>query len=441
MSTVNKEHILVMINDQQVYLLLERALKPQGYTLAHCTDRLGAQKELAKGGIALNIVGENLADGNGMEFASEVQQRFPAIPMIFFGYQDNVEMVKRALRMGASDFLCLPLKTEDILQSVRNSLNQARQRRDWVLLETRRATASLQRRLDEVEALTRLGRTITGSLDLDAVLSAVVDAAVELTGAEEGSLLLLDENSGELYMRAGRNFQEDFVRTFRLPIQDTLAGAVLRSGEPMMLDEKTPQKIKTSYLVHSLIYVPLQLHGHTFGVLGVDNRVERSPLMERDTKLLMTLAEYAVIAISNAGLYANIKKERNKLETVLTNIEDGVIVLDQDQRLILINQVALFALQLEMKSALGRPYHEIFTQSALLELLSNEAKALRGPMELPMEDGRVLQRLADPHSEYRHGHHHARYLKPQKTRPYQERFCQHRLARPALASDRHPGLC
>ena len=67
-----------------------------------------------------------------------------------------------------------------------------------MLLETRRATASLQRRLDELETLTRLGRTITGSLDLDAVLSAIVDAAVELTGAEEGSLLLLDEDTGEL---------------------------------------------------------------------------------------------------------------------------------------------------------------------------------------------------------------------------------------------------
>ena len=66
----------------------------------------------------------------------------------------------------------------------------------------------------------------------------------------DASLLLLDEASGELYMRASRNFQQDFVRTFRLPIQDTLAGSVLRTGNPVILDEKAPQKIKTAYLVH-----------------------------------------------------------------------------------------------------------------------------------------------------------------------------------------------
>ena len=65
-----------------------------------------------------------------------------------------------------------------------------------------------------------------------------------MTGSEEGSLLLLDEKSGELYMRASRNFNDDFVNTFRLPIQDSLAGSVLRSGKPVILDEKTPQKIK-----------------------------------------------------------------------------------------------------------------------------------------------------------------------------------------------------
>ena len=117
---------------------------------------------------------------------------------------------------------------------------------DWVLLEARRATASLQRQVDELETMTQLGHHINGSLDLDSVLSSIVDAAVELTGAEEGSLLLLDENTGELYMRASRNFQEEFVRTFRLPTQDTLAGSVIESGEAILLDESSPTKIKTA---------------------------------------------------------------------------------------------------------------------------------------------------------------------------------------------------
>ena len=115
---------------------------------------------------------------------------------------------------------------------------------------------------------------------------------------------------------------------------------VIRSGEAILIDESQPQKIKTSYLVQSLLYVPLQLHGHVFGVLGVDNRHSHLPLTQRHVTLLNALASYAVIALENARLYSDVSAERNKLETILTGIQDGVVVIDQDQRLGMVNQAA-----------------------------------------------------------------------------------------------------
>ena len=129
----------------------------------------------------------------------------------------------------------------------------------WLQHQTRRSTDYLRRHFSELSELEKIGRSITASLDLDHVLTVIVDTAVKLTGAEEGSLLMLDEESGELLMRASRNFQDDFVQTFRLPVTDSLAGEVIRSGNPVMIKEDTPQKIKTSYLVRALMYVPLQM--------------------------------------------------------------------------------------------------------------------------------------------------------------------------------------
>ena len=123
-----------------------------------------------------------------------------------------------------------------------------------------------------LEALQRVGQSVTALLDSDSVLKAVVDAALELTHAEESSLLLLDDATGELYMRASRNFHEDFVKTFRLPLRDSLPGQVLRSGKPLLINADTPRKIMAAYLVYSLIYVPLIVKGRMIGVLGVDNR-------------------------------------------------------------------------------------------------------------------------------------------------------------------------
>ncbi len=390
MATGQKEKIIVMIADQQVNYLLQRVLVSIGYDVVLCPDRDGTFKELEAGNTALVIVSENQEKANGIDVAAEILEKYPGVPLILFVYKDDPDLLRKALQIGVSDYLCLPLKSDDILRSIQNSLQKARLRREWVLKEAKRATASLRRKVDELETLARLARAVTSSLNLDSVLSAVVDAAVELTGAEEGSLLLLDESSGELYMRASRNFQQDFVRTFRLAIKDSLAGAVLRSGKPVVLDEKAPQKIKTTYLVHSLAYVPLQSHGHAFGVLGVDNRVADVPLKDHDIKLLEAIAEFAVIAIENANLYGHITQEHSKLEAILSQIEDGVIVIDQEMRIVLVNQVAKSAFNLVGKSTGGMPFGDVFTQPDLVELVNAGTRDSNARGEITVEDGRIF---------------------------------------------------
>ena len=396
MTSPSKEQLLVVISDFQIKFLLERVLLSSGYQVTLCQDRASAQKILRTTVPALIIMSEKLDDSNGLEFANELSKRLPGVPIVLFVEHDSPDLLKKAMRAGINEYLCLPLRSEDILKATQNTLERAQQRREWVLLEARRATANLQRQVNELEILARLGRSITASLDLDSVLSAIVDAAVELTGADEGSLLLLDETTGELYMRAGRNFQEEFVRTFRLPITDTLAGSVLRSGQPVLLDEKTPQKIKTAYLVHSLVYVPIQIHGHVFGVLGVDNRTERAPFKDRDVKLLSAIAEFAVIAIENARLYATTITERNKLETVLTRIQDGVIVVDVDQRMVMANQAAQSAFNLPGQPVIGRQFKDVFAQPELLELIDSANKSLSNRVEISVEDGRVFNAQLTP---------------------------------------------
>ncbi len=394
--TQNQELILIVVSEPQVTFLLERMLKSLGYAVQSCPDRQTALKLLPAVNPALVFLGEKLSDGSGLSLAGEVLRRFPSAPIILFVAQESPEVLKSAMRMGITEYLCLPLRAEDLNRAIKNALEIARLRKEAVLIESRRATAGLQRQLDELETLTRLGRTVTGSLDLDHVLTAVVEAAVELTAAEEGSLLLLDEDTGELYMRAARNFQEEFVRTFRIPVQDTLAGSVIRNGQSVLLDDNTPQKIKTAYLVQSLLYVPLSMNGHVFGVLGVDNRQNRLPFTDHHIKLLNALAEFAVIAIENARLYAATISEQRKMETVLTSVRDGVILLDQDQRLVLVNNVVREALGLGEERLTGRPFREIFNQPALLELIETLGKTVSNRTELSVEDGRIFSVQISP---------------------------------------------
>jgi two-component system, OmpR family, phosphate regulon sensor histidine kinase PhoR len=390
MPTSPQANITVIIADAQVTYLLERILRSAGYAVTLLDGSAEPEKTFGTNLPDLAIIGEKLENQDGLDLARHLLDRYPMLPILLFVDQDSSDLLKDALRIGVADYLCLPLQSDTLLQAVKNGLSYAERRRDWVTLETKRSTANLQRRLDELETLTLLGRSITSSLDLDSVLTAVVDAAVALTGAEEGSLLLLDEATGELYMRAARNFQEEFVRTFRLPVKDSLAGNVIRTGKPIVLDEKTPQKIKTAYLVQGLLYVPLQSKGNIFGVLGVDNRQSRLPFTNTHIKALSAMAEYAVIAIDNAKLYAGTAVERNKLETILTRIQDGVIVLDPEDRLLIVNQTVREAFHLGDEVLTGRPLGEIFDHQEMLDLISNPDKRTLNHGEVTLDDGRVF---------------------------------------------------
>lgn len=391
-----KGRILVLISDSRVNKLLENILLSSGYEVIFCEEQNCAQKAIELKVPTLMMLGEKLRDGNGLNFAQSILKKYPGLPIILFVERETPEILKEIIRCGIADYLCLPLRVDDILTAVENALSKAHQNKQWVLLEAKRATASLQRKVDELETMTQLGHHINGSLDLDSVLSSIVDAAVELTGAEEGSLLLLDEETGELYMRASRNFQEEFVRTFRLPTQDTLAGSVIQSGEAILLDESSPTKIKTAYLVHSLVYVPISKEGRVFGVLGVDNRQKHLPFTARDVKLLSAIAEFAVTAIENARSHENTLLERNKLSTILSAIEDLVIVVDDQNQLVLVNDAARSVFGLEDEDFAGKHFRDVFSQQELVELVESSDKRNFNWLEVSLEGDRVYSTQIAP---------------------------------------------
>ncbi|MGH2521289.1 MAG: ATP-binding response regulator [Anaerolineales bacterium] len=330
----------------------------------------------------------------GLELAQHLQREALDVPIILITAEGSEELAREALRAGVSDYLIKPFDPQELLKALRRTLDLAHARREYTRSQAELAAtnALLRQRLKELETLISVGRNVTSVLDLDQVLAKVVEAAVSLTGTEEGALLLLDEQTNELVMRAAKNFDESFARTFRLRSEDSLAGQVIRTGEPVRLDDETPQKIKTQYLVRSLVYVPLAVRRRVIGVLGVDNRRAARALTEHDQQLLQALGDYAAIAIENARLYSHTEAERGQLETILRETEDGVIVVDGDNRLILINPTAREAFGVNGSEVAGRPLAALIANGEVRELFSGESRA----GEVRLEDGRVFNAHVTP---------------------------------------------
>jgi len=168
--------------------------------------------------------------------------------------------------------------------------------------------ARLEQEFDQARAMAEklrilhtLGMAIASAMDLEQVLTRIVEAAVYITEAEEGSLLLLDEETGDLHLRAQKGLGDKYARGFRVPVQDSLAGSVLRTGKPERLEGREQHfKVVTGYLVTSILYVPVSIQGTSIGVLAVDNQTSDNPFTQDDENLLLVLAGYAAIALDKA---------------------------------------------------------------------------------------------------------------------------------------------
>lgn len=175
---------------------------------------------------------------------------------------------------------------------------------DRVQLE--RENQRLKLRLEQLNTLHEIGRSIAATIDPDEVLTRIVEAAVSITQAEEGTLMLVDKQTDELYVRAQKGLGEEFAQTIRLKVKDSLAGQVINTGKPI---RKQACKVITGYLVKAVLYVPVIYKNEPLGILSVDNRNTEGTFSEDDELLLTGLAHYAAIAIMNASLVDDLQKQ------------------------------------------------------------------------------------------------------------------------------------
>jgi signal transduction histidine kinase len=177
------------------------------------------------------------------------------------------------------------------------------------LLETieleRRDTREQQR----VAALYEVSKVIGSSLNLQTVLDQVMDAIIQLTAAERGFLMLLDDD-GNLDVRVARDFDQETLSSNDIAFSRTITRQVFETGEPVLTTnaQEDPRYAgQASIIAHamrSIMASPLRARGQTIGVVYVDNRIRTGLFSDDDLRALDAFASQAAVAIDNARLYS-----------------------------------------------------------------------------------------------------------------------------------------
>jgi two-component system, NtrC family, sensor kinase len=325
---------ILVVDDRKDSLefLTDYVLQPAGYE--YITARDGAQGlELALSRpIDLAIMDLKMPKMTGMEALAALRERKVDLPVILMTFHGSEETAVQAFRLGARDYIIKPYEMQEMLDAVDRALQEVRLRRerDRLTQGLRRVNRQLERRVQELNILYQVSKSVTALLELEDLLNRIIEAALYVTGAEEGSLLLIDKASGDLQMRAARGLGETYARGFRVKVNDTIAGDVVRTGEPYWTTaEDQTLKVKTNYLVKSMAYIPLKVGKQVIGVLLVDNKVSTKPFTESDIYLLSALADYAAIAIDKARLYETVKRFNRELER---RVEERTVELQAAQQ-------------------------------------------------------------------------------------------------------------
>jgi signal transduction histidine kinase/FixJ family two-component response regulator len=242
---------------------------------------------------------------------SQAGRQFPSI-LVVKGASVHVSI--EMLRLGVRDYLPYPFTPEEALQTVCRVLGQKSPKDDRSTGLKEDASIfeyELEDRVKEFDVLLGIGRSVNSLLDLDLVLNRATEAAVFVTGAEEGYLLLVDEETGELRLRAAQNLGENQAQGFSLRIEDPIAVTVVGAGRPMLLSGDGAQnlKVKTGYLVKSLLNVPLKVNGRVIGVLGVDNQISGAQFTQTHLRRLTALADLVATAVENARRYTDLQEK------------------------------------------------------------------------------------------------------------------------------------
>lgn len=320
---MNDEIIFVVDDNRQINDFWTSKILPSlGYKTLSAYDGKTALDIIKNNEISLMLLDLQLPDMSGLDILRHLSSEGRYIPSILITANGSEHIAAEAFRLGVEDYLSKPVDADQLSEAITRALTESRLRREKAIL-----TAHLKRQLSWQSVLTKIGQSVTSSLKHDQVLRRIVEAAIHITHAEEGFLALLDEESGQLYLRAAKNMDREKSQTMRLPVSDNLIAQVFKTGKPVRTttqsDEGPLIKVVTGFLVHSLLHVPIQSKGKTLGVLSVVNHTSQRSFKEKDEVLLISLADYAAVAIENANLYSKAQDEIAERRRIEENLRDS----------------------------------------------------------------------------------------------------------------------
>lgn len=195
-------------------------------------------------------------------------------------------------------------QTNDEIAELANQFN-------FMAAQLRASYADLEQRVTdrtkELAVLYRADEELLSHLELDSLLKALVEVAVNILKTDKSALLVGDAGKNKLVVGAACGFRSEAFRQMSFRVEDGVIGTVMASGEPAVVEDVQKEKRVAASVtgpeeIRSFMHVPIKVKGQLFGVFNF-NYLTPHTFSEDERRLFIALAQRAGMAIENAQLY------------------------------------------------------------------------------------------------------------------------------------------
>lgn len=252
---------------------------------------------------------------------------------------------------------------------------------------------NMRRQIMELSTLAEASKTITSPLYLEEILRLIVDMASRMLDARLCSLMLLDEQTGELVLTASHQAGERYQSRPSLRAGEGIVGLVAQTGQPLAV----PDVLEDPRFVHkemareeglrALLAVPLVVRDKVIGVFNLYKGSAHQFTTDEIT-LLSTLANQTALAIENSSLVVRSAVVREMHHRVKNNLQTIAMLLRLQLR---------DGREVSGREVLTETINRILSIAAVHEILSVEGFRLINVRELLEKVTRtVSQTMARP---------------------------------------------
>jgi DNA-binding response OmpR family regulator len=303
------ERVLLVENDPEtIDLIVHQVLEPMGFEVELAPDANTGIERAIHTPCDLVIANLNLPDLSGKDLLLALNAQGMAMPAIVIAKEGMETDILQAVRLGATDYVTMPIREAELVSVLERVLTQAESARQQEETETQlnRSRQEVKRRSRAQSGLNALARALTVTTSLNDFHRSVLTAGVIASDADRGWIARRKGQRG-LSLSAAHNLPKSFLPKRGEAWEDGVSTLVALSGEPLSIHGEPLSKYKISQLGRAAMVAPLKAQGKTTGVMVVMRKAER-PFNQAELDLLETVVGFASLALTNRELTQALKE-------------------------------------------------------------------------------------------------------------------------------------